>query len=272
MRRGVLIERLAVAGSALPTPAATAPAHMLDDIARALRETIDSTARQMAECEAKGREARECAAAPSDPAGELPTILQHPMRSSLAASAKPERRQWQIIAPVILISALVVVAMLMSASIADFSRVRGLGWLSDKPRPRLAARAERAADPLVASLDAGPDVGASMSARSVAPTVPLTEPFRFSLSEMALLERCERMIAGGDMQGARLELAHAASVGSAVARFALAETFDPNMLAAWGVRDRVADVGTARALYAQAFAAGVDRAAQRIAALEAERQ
>ena len=78
------------------------------------------------------------------------------------------------------------------------------------------------------------------------------------------------MIAGGDMTGARLELARAASTGSANARFALAETFDPNVLAAWGLRERVADVGAARTLYEQALAAGDQRAANRIEALRGD--
>ena len=268
MKRGGLIERLAAADTAMPpTPVVVAPAHLLDDIARRLRETIDNTARKIAEDDAEGREAAAVVGDIADGgtrSDQLPTILLHPLRTSVAASVKREPRQGQVMAPTILASALVVVALLMSASIADFSRVRGLGWLSDTPRPKLAARALSSTDTLTASLDAG--LGTSTSSGMTA-----SEPLQLSLSEMALLEQCETMIARGDMQGARLELANAASAGSPVARFALAETFDPNMLAAWGLRDRVADVGTARALYAQALKAGVARAAQRISALEAER-
>ena len=73
------------------------------------------------------------------------------------------------------------------------------------------------------------------------------------------------------MAGAREALARAANNGSANARFALAETFDPNALAAWGLRQRVADVGAARALYEQALAGGDKRAASRLAALREER-
>ena len=39
--------------------------------------------------------------------------------------------------------------------------------------------------------------------------------------------------------------------------FALAETYDPNMLAAWGARDKAADAVKARALYRKAFGLGV---------------
>lgn len=264
MKRRGLVERLAAADAAMPSaPVVVAPAHLLDDIARRLRETIDNTARKRAEDDAEGRQAAAVVdIADVTGSDELPTILLHPLRTSVAASVKREPRRGQVMAPTILASALVVVALLMSASIADYSRVRGLGWLSDKPRPKLAARALPSTETLTASLDAG--IGTSSG-------VTASEPLQLSLSEMGLLERCETMIASGDMQGARLELAHAASAGSPVARFALAETFDPNMLAAWGLRDRVADVGTARALYAQALESGVARAAQRISALEAER-
>ena len=62
-------------------------------------------------------------------------------------------------------------------------------------------------------------------------------------------------------------LVPAAENGNVAARFALAETFDPNMLAAWGTREPFADVVTARSLYSQSLAAGETRAARRLEAL-----
>ena len=49
--------------------------------------------------------------------------------------------------------------------------------------------------------------------------------------------------------------------------FALAETYDPNMLAAWGTRGVAADVAKARALYRKALSLGAERAQVRLDAL-----
>ena len=49
--------------------------------------------------------------------------------------------------------------------------------------------------------------------------------------------------------------------------FALAETYDPNMLAAWGTRGGDADAAKARALYQKSFGLGVARAQNRLDAL-----
>jgi TPR repeat protein len=46
--------------------------------------------------------------------------------------------------------------------------------------------------------------------------------------------------------------------------FALAETYDPNMLAAWGVRGVTADVMKAKALYFKARDLGIVRAQMRL--------
>ena len=54
---------------------------------------------------------------------------------------------------------------------------------------------------------------------------------------------------------------------SAPLLFALAETYDPNMLAAWGSRGVSADVQRARALYAKALDLGFGRAMARLDAL-----
>jgi TPR repeat protein len=50
--------------------------------------------------------------------------------------------------------------------------------------------------------------------------------------------------------------------------FALAETYDPNMLAAWGTRGVTADVARARALYQKALGLGVASAQNRLDALK----
>lgn len=65
------------------------------------------------------------------------------------------------------------------------------------------------------------------------------------------------LIAQGDIAGARLVLARAASSGDGCALFALAETYDPTRFEAWGVIGMRSDAGKAAALYQQALSAGI---------------
>jgi len=258
MRTGGLIDRLEKAGEQEQVVASGA-ARQLADVASALREVTERNARTMNIRDANKRAAkRKSTAASEEPA--LPQILQHPLPVANDTAAHHNRnRHGSVIAPAILTISLLLVAVLMSATFLDFSRVPGLSMLADKPRPRLSGTLQ----PTV-SLAASFDSFATMAANGVLNVPPIT------LEELSLLERCESLIAAGDMAGARDALAQSASSGSVNARFALAETFDPNVLAAWGLRERVADVGTARTLYEQALAAGDQRAAARIAALKAE--
>lgn len=85
-----------------------------------------------------------------------------------------------------------------------------------------------------------------------------------------LLAQAARRIEGGDVTGARdiLATAEDGSPGQAPVSFALAETYDPNMLAAWGTRGVAADVARARALYHRALEGGVRRAQARLDALK----
>jgi hypothetical protein len=199
----------------------------------------------------------------NDPEPELPQILQHPMAQAAEprTAPLPDRGPWQALAPVILTVSRLLVGVLMSASFIDLSRVPGLAWLGEKPRPRLAVPATR---PLQAAAATDNDSPRQTAAAPAQPPI--------SLDELALLERCEGLIAAGDMAAARLALAQAAEQGSVNARFALAETYDPNVLAAWGLRDRIADVAAARSLYEQARAGGDPRAETRISALRADGQ
>lgn len=258
MRTGGLIDRLENAGEQ-ERDVAPGTARQLADVASALREVTERNARSMKIREAHKRAAKRLAPA-NDEEPALPQILQHPLSiADDAAAHQSGSRRGQVVAPAVLTIALILVAVLMSATFVDFSRVPGLSVLSDKPRPRLTGTSQPVVN-LAASLDAA----ASTAAIGQLQIPPIT------LEELALLERCESLIATGDMHSARDVLAQAASAGSVNARFALAETFDPNVLAAWGMRERVADVGTARALYEQALAAGDQRAAARIAALKVE--
>lgn len=98
---------------------------------------------------------------------------------------------------------------------------------------------------------------ATTAARLVEPKSPVDE----------LLAKARQHVEKGDISGAR-ELLSGADEGSGAAVFALAETYDPNMLAAWGTRGVAADVARARALYRKAQGLGAERAQARLDALK----
>jgi hypothetical protein len=82
-----------------------------------------------------------------------------------------------------------------------------------------------------------------------------------------LLAQSAQRIDSGDITGAREMLEGADDGGQGAVSFALAETYDPNMLAAWGTRGVTADAAKARALYHKAFDLGVAQAEKRLDAL-----
>lgn len=123
----------------------------------------------------------------------------------------------------------------------------------EPPRPVLA-QPRTAAAPLPASVPA-----------SIASAARLMEP---STRIEELLAEVTRRIENGDVAGAREALAGADDGSQPAVTFALAETYDPNMLAAWGSRGIAADVAKARALYRRAVGLGVTRAQVRLDALQ----
>ena len=82
-----------------------------------------------------------------------------------------------------------------------------------------------------------------------------------------LLAQAAQRIDSGDITGAREMLDGADDGGQGAVSFALAETYDPNMLAAWGTRGVAADAAKARELYQKAFDLGVAQAQKRLDAL-----
>ena len=82
-----------------------------------------------------------------------------------------------------------------------------------------------------------------------------------------LITQASQRVERGDVAGARQMLAPAEEGSQGPAMFALAETYDPNMLAAWGSRGVSADVARARALYRKALNLGVANARNRLDAL-----
>jgi hypothetical protein len=83
-----------------------------------------------------------------------------------------------------------------------------------------------------------------------------------------LLTRAQGMIGDGNMMRAREILSDAVLAENPRGLFALAETYDPNILAATGARDVRAEVERARMLYAKALAGGVAAAENRLNALK----
>jgi hypothetical protein len=82
-----------------------------------------------------------------------------------------------------------------------------------------------------------------------------------------LIARASLLLSQGNIGTARIVLERAAETGSAPALFALAETYDPTTLAAWGTFGTQGDVARAQELYAKAFAGGVLEARDRLNAL-----
>jgi hypothetical protein len=83
-----------------------------------------------------------------------------------------------------------------------------------------------------------------------------------------VLAQAARRESSGDVAGAREMLAAAEDGAQGPVTFALAETYDPNMLAAWGTRGISSDVVKAKSLYRKALELGIARAQTRLQALE----
>src|SRR4029453_12643396 len=82
-----------------------------------------------------------------------------------------------------------------------------------------------------------------------------------------LLTHAPQRLESGDVIGAREMLAGADDGAQGAISFALAETYDPNMLAAGGTGGVGAAAAKARALYRKASGLGVSRAQNRLDAL-----
>jgi hypothetical protein len=79
-----------------------------------------------------------------------------------------------------------------------------------------------------------------------------------------LMSRARLLINQGNISAARIVLERAAETGDGRALFVLAETFDPNVLSAWGTLGTLGDAARAQELYAKALAGGVEEARSRL--------
>ena len=116
--------------------------------------------------------------------------------------------------------------------------------------------------PRAAPLEAKPPLPPAVP---VIPVARLVDPNKARIDE--LLAQAVQRIESGDVIGAREMLAGGDDGAQGSVSFALAETYDPNMLAAWGTRGVAADAAKARALYRKASGLGVTRAQNRLDAL-----
>jgi hypothetical protein len=99
--------------------------------------------------------------------------------------------------------------------------------------------------------------------------VPSAEaPSQEQISTAQILAVAERFVANGDVLAARAMLQDRAGLGEPRALFALAETYDPHMLASWAAKDAVASITYARFLYEAARRGGVAESQTRLEALK----
>ena len=82
-----------------------------------------------------------------------------------------------------------------------------------------------------------------------------------------LMARASLLRDQGNIGAARIVLERAAETGNASVLFALAETYDPLSLSAWGTFGTQGDAAKAQELYAKALAGGVHEARNRLNAL-----
>jgi hypothetical protein len=116
-----------------------------------------------------------------------------------------------------------------------------------------------------ATLDRGRSLTVTLSNRPALVPTALDAPG--SLEAARLMEEARLLLDQGDVGTARSVLQRAAESGSARALFLLAETYDREMLSAWGIFGRHGNSRKARELYTKAVAGGVHEAKYRLSTL-----
>jgi len=115
------------------------------------------------------------------------------------------------------------------------------------------------------------DIGQNAEpARQIASAAATEQPASAEANEYEaaeLLARAKALLGQGNIGAARGVLERASEKGSAQAIFALAETYEPNVLATWRTHGTRGDVTKARDLYARAFDGGIKAAKDRSDAL-----
>jgi hypothetical protein len=159
-------------------------------------------------------------------------------------------------------SALIITAVAATCLIAGGALAL---WLGSGSKPQweipvvtVSVTSKSGASQLVAGrADGKPSVGGAASETASANGVTTAQ----------ILAVAERFVATGDILAARAILSDRVAVGEARAMFALAETYDPNMLRFWIAQDIEANTSYARLLYDGARRGGMSEAQARLDAL-----
>jgi hypothetical protein len=163
-----------------------------------------------------------------------------------------------------------------TASVGAAPTPRDLPWLPEAEKRAESLQAPPAqpparvavAAPEIAPLPTLPTPSPLQPAPAPAVSAPTAATISLPAAEVAeLIRRSRGRIELGDIAGARLLLERAASGNEPTALMALAETYDPTMLARWGARGLRADPNKARALYLKAAERGIAEAKARMLAL-----
>jgi hypothetical protein len=113
-----------------------------------------------------------------------------------------------------------------------------------------------------------PAGAAELSAAVTAEPAPVVGAVQTKPAAEEVVQEARRRIDSGDVAGARDLLAGVDNDPQGLVGYALAETYDPNMLAAWGARGIAADVAKAKVLYGEALERGNALAGRRLDALQ----
>jgi hypothetical protein len=138
--------------------------------------------------------------------------------------------------------------------------------MGQPPAPPPQATAPQLTSSLVSSFAPHTAPPGTMGALSRGPSAEA--PSQEQISTAQILAVAERFVANGDVLAARAMLQERAGSGEPRALFALAETYDPHMLASWAAKDAEASITYARFLYEAARRGGMAESQTRLEALK----
>lgn len=150
--------------------------------------------------------------------------------------------------------------IIRSVAAACLATAFGLvAWLGTTGGPAVAPPTMLAAPPSVPALP--------LTSGFAPPEVTQPRVSQANISTAQILAVAERFVATGEVLAARAMLEERAGQGEPRALFALAETYDPNLLASWNARDAEPSRTYARFLYEAARRGGITDAQTRLDAL-----
>lgn len=159
----------------------------------------------------------------------------------------------------------VTATTLAPAVVGEASQANARPAAAEQPREVASIDPARSAPSTRPAL---PGAAPSLPPPPAAPALVEPAPKGPTAESGRLIQRARKLIEDtGDITSARLLLTRALDIGDAQAAFLLAETYDAQALARWGVIGLKGDSAIARRYYQQALAGGVADARGRIAAL-----